>query len=71
MNGLEVCRRMKEVAPETDVIIVTAFYDVEIEDVAFQAGASAFMAKDAAASGALDNTIQRLVEKRAIRPVAG
>jgi two-component system, NarL family, response regulator LiaR len=71
MNGLEVCHRMKEMASETDVIIVTAFYDVEIEKVALQAGAAAFMAKEAAATCTLENTIHRLVEKKTIRQVAG
>lgn len=63
MNGLEVCRHMKKLAPETDVILLTAFDDEHMEAAAFQAGASAFMAKHNA-SGMLGSTIQRLVEKR-------
>jgi CheY-like chemotaxis protein len=63
MNGLEVCRRIKEVVPETDVIIITAFDQLQMEKVALQAGASAFMTKHAV-SGALASTIQRLVEKK-------
>ena len=63
MDGLEVCRRMKDAAPQTEVVILTAFVDPYIEKVAFQTGASAFVAKHAA-SGELASTIQRLVEKK-------
>jgi DNA-binding NarL/FixJ family response regulator len=48
-DGLEVCRRVKQAAPQTDVIIVTAFDDPHIETVAAQIGAG-FVAKYAAAT---------------------
>ena len=70
IDGLEVCRRMKEVAPETHVIIMTAFDDEHIAKVVFEAGASAFLPKHAAA-GELNNRIQDLVAKRANRPISG
>ena|SRR5687767_7371841 len=64
MDGLEVCRRMKEVAPETDVIIMTAFDDAHIAKVVVEAGASGFLPKHAAA-GTLKSTIEGLIAKRA------
>jgi CheY-like chemotaxis protein len=63
MDGLALCRRVKEVAPEMDVIILTAFDDGQIEKVALDAGASAFVAKHTA-SGALQDMIQSLAEKK-------
>jgi len=63
MDGLEVCRRVKEVAPETDVIISSALDDAHIEQSALEAGASALVAKFAA-SGALMSTIRRLTDKK-------
>src|SRR5215468_1052588 len=45
IDGLEVCRRVKQVSPETDVVIVTAFDDEHVHGVALQVGASAFVAK--------------------------
>jgi len=63
IDGLEVCRRVKNFAPEMDVIILTAFSDEHVEKAAYQAGASAFVAKhDAAVT--LEGTIQRLMEKK-------
>ena len=63
MDGLEVCRRIKQSAPQTDVIILTAFDDEQVKNAAFQAGASAFVAKHAAA-GALQSIIQGLTKKK-------
>jgi len=45
LNGLEVCRRVKQAAPETAVVIVTAFDDAEVQAVALEAGASAIVLK--------------------------
>ena len=45
LDGLEVCRRVKNATPETDVVIVTAFADAQVETVALQCGASAFVSK--------------------------
>jgi DNA-binding NarL/FixJ family response regulator len=49
LNGLEICRRVKHAAPETAIVIVTAFDDAETQKVALEAGASAFIPKHAAA----------------------
>ena len=59
LDGLEVCRRVKKMAPETGVIIVTAFDDPYIQTIALRDGASAFVAKHMAAS-ALEPTVQRV-----------
>ena len=47
-DGLEICRRIKCVAPETLVIIVSASTDAEVAEEALLAGASAFVSKAAA-----------------------
>jgi len=67
VNGLEVCRRVKQAAPETDVVIVTAFDDMQIRNVALQAGATAFVAKHSA-PGTLDALLQEIFAGR--RPAA-
>jgi CheY-like chemotaxis protein len=59
MNGLEVCRRVKQLRPETAVIIVTASDEPGVRTIALQAGASAFMAKYLAAEELL-LTVQQL-----------
>src|SRR5262245_57534748 len=61
VNGLEACRHIKQAAPETHVILMTAALDDELQMHAFQAGASAFVLKQSAASE-LPRTIHRLVE---------
>jgi two-component system response regulator HydG len=63
VDGLEVCRKVKQTAPETDVIIVTAFDDPHVQAVAMQDGASAFVPKHSAAA-TLENTILRLFAER-------
>ena len=63
MDGLEVCRRVKHAAPETAVVIVTAFGDAEVEKVALAAGASAFIAKHAAAD-ALEPTVRQIFAEK-------
>jgi DNA-binding NarL/FixJ family response regulator len=45
IDGLEVCRRVKQLAPETAVIIITAFDDSEVRTAALRSGASAFIPK--------------------------
>jgi DNA-binding NarL/FixJ family response regulator len=59
MDGLEVCRIVRQVAPDTAVIIVTAFDDAEVRKVAIRDGAKDFVPK-ALASERLDVAIQRL-----------
>jgi two-component system OmpR family response regulator len=48
MDGLAVCRNVKQAAPETDVVIVTAFDDPLVEATAMQEGASDARADDSA-----------------------
>jgi DNA-binding NarL/FixJ family response regulator len=66
LDGLEVCRRVKESAPETDVVIVTAYDDPYVRTVATEVGASAFVPKHSAAT-TLEPAIQRIVAGRLIR----
>jgi CheY-like chemotaxis protein len=60
LDGLEVCRRVKLAAPETDVVIVTAFDDASVENVALRDGAAAFVPKHDITQ-ALVATIQRIL----------
>lgn len=63
VDGLEVCRRVKQATPETAVIIVTALDDAEVQKAAFAAGASAFIPKHAAAD-ALERTVQQVFAEK-------
>src|SRR4051794_13286551 len=42
LDGVEVCRRVKHAAPQTQVIIVTAFDDPDVERIAVANGAAAY-----------------------------
>ena len=64
LNGLEVCRRVKHAAPETAVVIVTAFDDAEMQKVALEAGASARIPKHAAAETLERTVLQIFAEKQ-------
>jgi DNA-binding NarL/FixJ family response regulator len=64
VNGLEVCRRVKQVAPETQTIIVTAFDDTAVRAAAFQHGAKAFVPKYSLGFEILASTIQQLMDDR-------
>jgi DNA-binding NarL/FixJ family response regulator len=63
LDGLEVCRQVKHAAPEIAVVIVTAFGDDEVQKVALAAGASALIAKHAAAD-ALEHTVQQIFAEK-------
>jgi two-component system, NarL family, response regulator NreC len=63
LNGFEVCRRVKQAEPETDVVIVTAFDDTSLQAIAFQNGASAFLPKHLITQ-TLEPTIQRIFMER-------
>lgn len=63
LNGLEVCRRVKQAVPETAVVIVTAFDGAEMQRAALEAGASAFIPKHAAAD-ALERTVRQIFAEK-------
>ena len=63
MNGLEVCRAVRETSPETAVIIVTAFDDEQVRKIAVRDGAADFLPKSQA-SDRLDPIIQRVFAER-------
>ncbi len=58
IDGLEVCRRVKRLMPETAVVIITASDDGAVEAAARGAGASAFVPKHVAAE-----TLRRTIAK--------
>jgi CheY-like chemotaxis protein len=45
IDGLEVCRRVKRLVPETTVIVITASDDAAVRTAALRDGASVFMSK--------------------------
>jgi DNA-binding NarL/FixJ family response regulator len=45
VQGLEVCSQVKQVTPDTKVIVYSAMNDPDVKRRAFEAGASAFVAK--------------------------
>lgn len=58
MDGLEVCRRVKQLAPDTAVVIITASDDTAVRAVAIRDGAAAFVPKHLAAE-----TLPRAIEE--------
>ena len=64
-DGFEICRHLKQVAPETPVIIVSASTDAEVGKKALRAGASAFVAKMSAVDDLLP-AIQRSTATRTV-----
>jgi DNA-binding NarL/FixJ family response regulator len=59
VDGLEVCRRVLQLVPETDVVIVTAFDDAQVRKIALRDGASAFVPKSIAAD-TLADTVRKI-----------
>jgi len=64
-DGIEICRHVKEISPETAVIILSASSDVEIIREALGAGASAFVTKVSAVDALLP-AIQRAMAARSV-----
>jgi DNA-binding NarL/FixJ family response regulator len=62
LNGLEACRQIRQLSPDTSVILMTAADDADLRTRAFQVGASAFVAKGSVADE-LERTIQRVVAR--------
>jgi len=60
LSGLEVCRRIASANPRITLIIITGLPDAVIEQLAFAAGASAFIAKTAVATELLPAILQAL-----------
>ena len=59
VNGLEVCRQITHLNPETKVIVFTAMDDPDVRRRSFEVGASSFVCK-LAGDGALLSAIKRL-----------
>jgi len=49
VNGFEACRRLKQVLPESAIVVATASKDPELKENALRLGASAFLYKHLAA----------------------
>ncbi|MCU0588856.1 MAG: response regulator [Syntrophobacteraceae bacterium] len=67
MDGLEVLRRIKEIDPDREVIVTTAFTEIALAIRAMQLDASGFVTKpasDAALSGALGRARDRYLKRR-------
>ena len=65
VNGLEACRRIRQVNPDTKVIVFTAMNDPLIRQRCSEVGASAFVSKMAGdGDGDLLSTIKRLCDDR-------
>jgi len=60
VNGLQACKQIKAVAPQTRVVIVSVSDDADVTREALRLGASAFLLKNVAASELLP-TIDKLV----------
>jgi DNA-binding NarL/FixJ family response regulator len=69
VDGLEVCRRIAQLMPETDVVIVTAFDDTQVRKIALRDGARAFVPKSRA-SEMLEDTVRKIfaAKQRATTP---
>lgn len=65
LDGLEVCRLVRQTAPQTQVIIVTAYDDSEVHSLALQVGAAAFVPKHSAAT-TLRHTIRRVCAEQPV-----
>lgn len=66
MDGLEVCRRVKQLVPQTDIVIITAFDDTQVRARAIDIGAAAFVPKHSAADE-LEPAVRRILADRASR----
>jgi PAS domain S-box-containing protein len=67
MDGLEVLRRIKEIDPDKEVIVATAFTEIALAIRAMQLDACGFVTKpfsDAALSGALSRAKDRYLKRR-------
>lgn len=67
MDGVEMVRRIREVKPDLAVIYLTAYDDFEYAREAIRMGVSDYLLKPFD-DGALEQTIQRLVDQKRIIP---
>ena len=60
MNGIEATRRIKEIAPQTKVIAITAYDNAEFPKRSVEAGADLFIKKEELDSEALRECLEKL-----------
>ena len=60
MNGIEATRRIKEIAPQTKVIAITAYDNTEFPKRSVEAGADLFIKKEELDSEALRECLEKL-----------
>ena len=60
MNGIEATRRIKEIAPQTKVIAITAYDNAEFPKRSIEAGADLFIKKEELDSEALRECLEKL-----------
>jgi DNA-binding NtrC family response regulator len=70
VDGLELLRLVKERAPETTVVLMTAFDDLPTVATAMREGAEDFLVKPLDLRG-LRNLVERIFEDRRLRNVTG
>jgi len=61
MDGIEATRRIKEIAPQTKVIAITAYEDAEFPKQSIEAGADIFIKKEELDSETLRECLEKLL----------
>lgn len=69
LNGLDACRQLKQMTPETKLVFLTANEDPDLAVEAFQAGASAYLLKNSASSELFTAIEQVLAGKIYLTPL--
>ena len=70
MNGIEVCQKLKGSAPDTSILILTAFFDRTLIDACLRAGAKGFLLKSSDDLHLEDQLISISQGKTALDPTA-
>jgi len=64
MNGLEATRRIKRLAPDTIVILTTAYQNIEFMRQSLKVGADGFVLKDDLTTDLLQDNLAHLFSER-------
>jgi len=66
LNGIDACRQIRQMCPQSKVVVITAADDIGIADAASEAGAAAFVSKYRAA----DELVPAIERVCAVKPPA-